>query len=223
MKKFSMLITSIIYMAVTAIYIAVSPIDSVPSHWNEQGVADAFSSKWINLGFSAVLILYGVVYMIVHIVSSRYENGRKNIKYADKVIWAIFIMSSALFCMFTVASMLSVTEMGNLMPLAVLAIIGALMIYMGNLLPKLKQNGWLGIRTSATLSNETVWKKTHKFGGYCGVLAGVVMIVMAVWGLVINAEGLTTLMTGVVIFVVFGAVVPSIYAAILGAKLNNWE
>lgn len=223
MKKFAMLITSIVNMAVTAICIALSPVDIVASHYDAYGVADAFTTKWINFTFTAFLVLIGIIHMIVHILSSRYENGRKNIKYVDKVIWAIFLSFLTLFWMFIIASISGTTEMGDLMPLAILAAIGALMVYMGNLFPKLKQNGWFGIRTSATLSDETVWKKTHKLGGYCGVLAGLIMIGMAVWGLITDADGQNVMLAGIFVFVVLGAVVPSVFAGILSLKKNNWE
>lgn len=45
------------------------------------------------------------------------------------------------------------------------------------MLPRLKANWWLGIRTPWTLSNEDVWRKTHQLGGQTGVVVGLVMVV----------------------------------------------
>jgi uncharacterized membrane protein len=45
------------------------------------------------------------------------------------------------------------------------AVIGALLLVMGNLLGKIRYNYVFGVRTPWTLSNERVWDKTHRFMG----------------------------------------------------------
>ncbi len=51
---------------------------------------------------------------------------------------------------------------------------GLLFMFIGNYLPKTKQNRTLGIRISWTLKNEENWNRTHRFGGkvwfVCGLL-----------------------------------------------------
>ena len=46
MKKFAFLILSLINAALTAVYVALSPLEIVPMHYNIDGVADSYSSKW---------------------------------------------------------------------------------------------------------------------------------------------------------------------------------
>jgi len=50
---------------------------------------------------------------------------------------------------------------------------GALLIGLGNVLPKLPRNGLIGIRTPWTLADPTVWERTHRLGGYLLTAAGV--------------------------------------------------
>lgn len=45
---------------------------------------------------------------------------------------------------------------------------------LGNLLPKCKQNALIGIRTKWTLASETVWYKTHRWGGRLILVTGIV-------------------------------------------------
>lgn len=46
-------------------------------------------------------------------------------------------------------------------------------IVIGNILPKLKQNGLVGIRTPWTLASENNWYKTHRMGGKIAVITGI--------------------------------------------------
>jgi uncharacterized membrane protein len=51
-----------------------------------------------------------------------------------------------------------------------------LLILLGNLLPRARPNWFVGIRTPWTLSNDRVWERTHRVGGYAIAAAGVVML-----------------------------------------------
>ncbi|HEX3703203.1 MAG TPA: SdpI family protein [Vicinamibacterales bacterium] len=56
-------------------------------------------------------------------------------------------------------------------------LLGATMITIGNLLPQMKPNAAIGIRTSATLSNRTLWARTHRTAGYVVVVLGALTVV----------------------------------------------
>jgi len=49
-------------------------------------------------------------------------------------------------------------------------------IILGNVLPRARPNWWFGIRTPWTLSNDRVWVRTHRVGGYLLAGAGVVLL-----------------------------------------------
>ena len=57
------------------------------------------------------------------------------------------------------------------MPLGV----GLLFIFLGNFLTRVEPNWFIGIRTPWTLSSDTVWRKTHRTGGWVFVLGGFVL------------------------------------------------
>jgi uncharacterized membrane protein len=56
--------------------------------------------------------------------------------------------------------------------------IGIMMIVMGAYMKNIKQNWFMGIRTPWTLSNETVWNKTHLFGGKLFMGFGVSLMII---------------------------------------------
>lgn len=63
--------------------------------------------------------------------------------------------------------------------------VGMLFIVLGNYMPKIKPNYFIGIRTPWTLENEVVWQKTHRVGGKVFVIMGVLIMftifVTSVW------------------------------------------
>ena len=59
--------------------------------------------------------------------------------------------------------------------------IGILFFVMGAIMPRLKPNWFMGIRTPWTLSNETVWIKTHRMGGILFKLAAIAVLFGALW------------------------------------------
>lgn len=51
-------------------------------------------------------------------------------------------------------------------------IIGLFFVLIGNYAPRIKKNFFIGIRTAATINDDTTWKKTQRFGGFIFILLG---------------------------------------------------
>ena len=60
-------------------------------------------------------------------------------------------------------------------------LVGLLFIALGNQLPRQMQNHVFGIRTKLTLSDEDVWRASHRFGGWVMTLGGVVVVLCALF------------------------------------------
>lgn len=63
MKKYILLIISLINIAVTGVFIAFNPNEELPSHYNVNGIADAYSSKWMLLFIPSILVLFSIIYV----------------------------------------------------------------------------------------------------------------------------------------------------------------
>ena len=63
----------------------------------------------------------------------------------------------------------------SIVPLAV----GGLFVVIGNVMPRARPNWFFGIRTPWTLSNDVVWERTHRVGGYLMMLAGVLLMTLS--------------------------------------------
>ena len=60
---------------------------------------------------------------------------------------------------------------------AVIGLPAILYIILGNFIPKIKQNYTIGFRVSWALNDADNWFNTHRFGGKCMVIGGIILII----------------------------------------------
>ena len=68
--------------------------------------------------------------------------------------------------------------------------IGIFHVVSGNIMPKLRRNSLIGIRTKWSMVNDVVWQKTQRFMGISSVALGLILIVASIfvsgiWNLVL--------------------------------------
>ena len=54
---------------------------------------------------------------------------------------------------------------------------GLLLFCLGNVMPKLRRNGWCGVRTDWTMENDENWRRSQVAGGGVMMAAGLVLAV----------------------------------------------
>jgi uncharacterized membrane protein len=94
--------------------------------------------------------------------------------------------------------------MSRIVPLG----LGILFIALGNVLPRVEPNWFVGIRTPWTLSSDTVWRRTHRTGGWTFLLGGCALIV----------EGMTSLGTywpALIVTIAAAGLIPIIQSYVL--------
>lgn len=96
----------------------------------------------------------------------------------------------------------------------ILVFLGAMLIIIGNYMPVIEQNSFIGVRTPWTLKNEIVWKKSQLVGGVGFLLSGISTILLAF----LNSE--VALVAIVVELVLVGAVVTA-YSYVLYKKIEK--
>ena len=182
-KKFWISIVIIIVQIVLALYLSSFIADDakIPSHWNFRGEIDGYSSKWTAiLLFSGINALLLIIMLSLPFISVRYRKTPERFSHIVPLITNIVIFFFATIHIYTLligAELVSAT--GSFIFYA----LGLMFILLGNILPKMPSSFFIGIRTPWTLSSEYVWRKTHKVGGICFVLSGLLMIfVPAIWG-----------------------------------------
>ena len=61
-------------------------------------------------------------------------------------------------------------------PRLITVAVGGLFVLLGSLMPTMRPNWFMGIRTPWTLSSDTVWRKTHLVGRTCFIVAGLLVM-----------------------------------------------
>lgn len=165
---------------VFGIYVAPTMPDRVPTHWNIRGEVDGWGSKYINLFLmpSIALFFYFLMSFLPAIdpLRKNYEKFAKPYLYF-KVFLTFFFIYLEIFLIYS--SIRFTPPQGSLMFALPFSL---LFCFIGWLLPQLKRNFFIGIRTPWTLVSDENWKKTHDFGGKAFLLAGVASLIAAFFG-----------------------------------------
>ncbi|MBE3590123.1 MAG: SdpI family protein [Firmicutes bacterium] len=144
----------------------------VPTHWDVHGRVDGTMPK----GAAAALYiaLPVLVYALMRVLPG-FDPLRGN--YA-RFAPSFGLIRAAIGLVLTVISAAALAAaagrpvaMDRVAPVAV----GLMLAVIGNVLSRVRPNWFVGIRTPWTLSDEEVWRRTHRFGGYAFVAAGLVM------------------------------------------------
>ncbi|HVX38416.1 MAG TPA: DUF1648 domain-containing protein [Gemmatimonadaceae bacterium] len=145
----------------------------VPTHWDLHGQPNGYSSRLFATVFFPllVLVMWGVLRALPNIDPRRANYDKMQSSYDLVVDAALTII--VLAHVSSIAAALGVhVAIERIIPAA----IGVMMVVIGNVLPRARPNWWFGIRTPWTLSNDRVWERTHRVGGYLFTAAGVLIV-----------------------------------------------
>lgn len=148
------------------------------SHWNAQGEADGYTSKFLGL---FLLPFIATALTALFLAIPKIDPLKVNIgKFRLYYDW--FIVLFLLFFGYVyILSILWNKDVSFNFTQALLPAVGVLFVYIGILLQNARRNYMIGIRTPWTLANEDVWNRTHSLGGKLFIAAGVVSAFGAIW------------------------------------------
>jgi uncharacterized membrane protein len=81
-------------------------------------------------------------------------------------------------------------------------VLGVFFVLLGQLMPRVRRNPFIGIRTTWTLTSDENWARTHRFAGYTMTVGGLFTVVAALAG---------AMKLGV-LFILAGALLPAVYS-----------
>jgi len=184
MKTKKTLYWILMLLPLAAVLIALQFLpDQIPAHYGASGQVDRWGSKYETLVFPALTVVFGGVMLAVAKYASRQEkNGTNN----EGVI-----LVTGLFCMLLFNAMtlfflyldFQKTEDLSTAPVDVyqlmFGILGLGMVVIGNIMPKVRMNSLVGLRTPWSMKNEAIWKKSQRFGGISFILGGLATVLMS--------------------------------------------
>lgn len=148
--------------------------DMIASHWNVAGEVDGWMPKAMFV-FGLPLIMVALAIVGSFAIASDPKNsnhGKKPLMLLYAIIPALTIVLSA----FTYCSALGVeVPMLNLG----VAVVGSILVFVGNYLPKCQPNYTIGIKIKWTLHSDKNWVATHRFASKLWVIGGIIVMLSA--------------------------------------------
>lgn len=188
--------------------------ESVPVHAGFNMMVD----RWGSPLEIRLLCLLPVALSVVMLVVQRFAGGTgTNRRITNMVIvLTMLLFLGASWMGVCMAFQYERAAMGQPLPVWILLLVliplSLVMIVTGNYSARIKPNRWLGIRTRSTFSDETVWRKTHRVGGFFFVAGGLALAILSVVAALVERPVMVLVGLGVVIACVF---VPVFYARML--------
>ncbi|HKJ93108.1 MAG TPA: SdpI family protein [Longimicrobiales bacterium] len=143
----------------------------IPTHWNMRGQVDGWMPRWPG---AFLLPVVGVAAWLLLVGLRRVDPRRSHYERFNETYWIFLNVLSVYFALFTVLSLGVALGWPIDMTRAVLLTVAVLFVALGNYMPRIRSNWWMGIRTPWTLESEEVWRKTHRLGGRLFVIGGLV-------------------------------------------------
>lgn len=148
--------------------------EAMQSHWGFSGQADGTAGRgWVVYGLPVLLL---ATHWFCFLFTARDPgNQGRNEKPVKLVLWLLPVLSNftcGMICLLALGWRASVTGV-------TLALLGVLLLAVGNYLPKCRQNDTIGIKVPWVYTSPENWNATHRFGGRLWFLGGLAMLLLA--------------------------------------------
>lgn len=150
--------------------------EQMPIHFDFSGTADGWNSKpFAVFAIPGFLFACHIICTLAMLYDPKGENiGRKIISVLMWVMPVVSVTTSMCIYAYALNVQINVTTI-------FMSLMGVLNIVMGNMMPKLRHNYTVGIRTSWTLADPENWYHTHRVGGWAWVITGIIMLAASLW------------------------------------------
>jgi uncharacterized membrane protein len=213
-KYFLLAIIVLVIELAVILYIGASlPADAkLPVHWNIHNQIDGWAGKntaiypfWLfNLGLFLLMMFSGKLSPVFKQNKERYDAIIPLMTFGLVLFFAL---------MHVYILLLGLHPEWQSQIQFIFVLMGALFIFLGNILPRMPRNFIAGIKTPWTFYSDEIWRRTSRLGGWCFVLMGLLMLVRGIFN--INTGWMDVVMIIALVVLVFG---PVLYSFILYLK-----
>lgn len=165
-SKISIIASLVILIIFNVLFYNKMP-DQLPTHWNFQGQADDYSSK-----FQAMVMIQGFLVLMNLFLCFMLDNDPKNERQNNFLMTLTKLSMPIMMIVIYVITILAGLGREVNTSVIISLLIGVLFIAIGNYMPKVKRNYTVGIKLPWTLNSDENWRRTHRFGGLCFILMG---------------------------------------------------
>ncbi len=149
--------------------------ERVAVHWNATFHADRWAARTELLVLPAIALAICVFAPLLRRIDPR----RADYARWDETFWLVINLIVLLMAVMHVAMIGFNLGWPLDMRTVILGGLGMVFVGLGNYMPRVRRNWWMGFRTPWTLSSDRVWRETHRLGGRLLVLGGLDLVVAA--------------------------------------------
>ncbi|MBU1238297.1 SdpI family protein [Myxococcota bacterium] len=172
--KWTLPIYSISLLATALLYSRLP--SRIPIHWNISGEVDRLGPRPMIFLLAALPFIIEAVFMVLPMLDPRKANYKKHERAYSALRIAVGMFMVSIHWVTMLYSLGSPVSVSLLVPMGV----GILFMVIGNFLPQVKPNWFVGIRLPWTLADDKVWKQTHRLGGWLFTILGVLTLASAI-------------------------------------------
>ena len=166
-------LVAIAAMFLTALVVWNRVPNELPIHWNLAGEIDRYGNKYQGL---LLLPLLALGSYLLTLFLPKIDPKRKELDNPMLLSFIRLIIISILVVMYfaIVATALGYTVS---IPQICSLSIGLVFIFLGNVMPKVQSNWFVGVRTPWTLQSEHSWFMTHRLAGWIMTIGGLLLVI----------------------------------------------
>jgi uncharacterized membrane protein len=185
--------------------------NNLASHFGLQGEANGYMSKPTFFIFMGLLnVIFPIVLKVMPSIDPKKANYEKFLDIYELLRFVLAIFLNIIFIIVLYYNLGYNVSMNLILHL----LLGSLWIMVGNYMGRIRPNYIVGVRTPWTLSNDEVWRKTHRFTGPIWVLCGIAMVISGFIGSI-------TVPYVLIASIVISAVLPTVYSYLIFRKING--
>ena len=173
----------ILSFVITGMFLLFLP-DTMPMHYNFSGEVDRYGSKYENLIICGVNLIMGVFFIAAaHFMKAKTPSGVKAILICGISLTAFFCILQTVILAIGMKNAAGVPYLPSedWFSKILAALMGLILIILGNYMPKVERNSLFGLRTSWSMKNDEVWRRCQRFGGYSMIICGIIWIMLALF------------------------------------------
>lgn len=188
--------------------------EQMPVHWNATGEIDRYMSKpFVVFGMPIFFALINIICVIGVTSDPKKQNQSKRMQ--RLAFWIVPVMSLILFPITLLVSL----GVNISIPFITTLIVSIVFIIIGNYLPKSRQNYTIGIKLPWTLNDADNWNKTHRLGGICFMIGGIILFLSNI--VLINSESSYALAIITTVTIALLITIPTVYSYALYRKKHQ--
>lgn len=185
--------------------------DPIPTHFDLAGNPNGWMSRAVGAWFAPVfgLVIWALV-RLLPLVLPKSEKRRlgEDVTAIVAALTAMFLLAiHVLLLRKAIDPSVSVNSV-------VFVLVGALFVALGLVMPRVKRNSLVGVRTPWTLASDENWARTQRIGGYAFVASGLLAAIVGARGDVVASA----LAIGIILV---GPMVPVVYSLLLARRQDQ--